>query len=78
MNNTDGKSKEVIKVTPGLIRTEIKENYTEVESYLRRHGIYITKDRKIPRWQVKKAFDLLISKLRLKMTDLTEFSGYLD
>lgn len=72
MNNTDGK---LIRITPSLIKQEVKEYYVDVERYLRWHGVYLTKDRRIPRSQVKKAIQLLKKRLRNKMLDIDELAA---
>lgn len=69
-----GKGK-LITITPSLIKQEIKEDYIEVERYLRWHGIYLTNDRRIPRSQAKKAIQLLKKKLRIKTMDIDELAA---
>ena len=76
MDQVQGKDKgKLITITPSLIRQEIKEDYLEVERYLRWHGIYLTNDRRIPRSQAKKAIQLLKKKLRNKTMDIDELAA---
>lgn len=76
MNQTEEKGKgKLITITPSLIKQDIKDDYIEVERYLRWHGIFLTNDGKIPRSQAKKAVQLLKKKLRSKMMDLDELAA---
>jgi hypothetical protein len=76
MDQTEGRSKgKLITITPSLIKQDIKEDYIEVERYLRWHGIFLTNDRKIPRSQAKKAIQLLKKKLRRKTMDIDELAA---
>lgn len=69
-----GKGK-LITITPSLIKQEIKDNYIDIERYLRWHGVYLTNDRRIPRSQKNKAIQLLKKKLRSKMMDIDELAA---
>jgi hypothetical protein len=75
MNKKEEKDKgKLITITPSLIKQELKDNYIDIERYLRWHGIYLTNDRRIPRSQAKKAIQLLKKKLRRKTMDIDELA----
>lgn len=75
MNKKEEKDKgKLITITPSLIKQELKDNYIDIERYLRWHGIYLTNDRRIPRSQAKKAIQLLKKKLRSKTMDIDELA----
>ncbi len=78
MKEAEKKNKgKLITITPTLIRQDIKDDYIEVERYLRWNGIFLTNDGKIPRSQAKKTIQLLKKKLRSKMMDIDELAALL-
>lgn len=65
-------------VTPKIMRQELRDNFTDVERYLRFNGVYMTNDGKIPLRQAKKALELLKKKIQYKTMTLEEFAKLLD
>jgi hypothetical protein len=64
MDRTEGKTKETHLVTREMMKKELEEHYDEVARYLRFHGIYLTKDRMLPKIQILKAVQLLKKKYK--------------
>lgn len=78
MDEKKEKVKAILKeITPKIMRQELRDNFTEVERYLRFHGVYMTDDGKILRRQTKKALELLKKKIQFKTMTLEEFAGLL-
>ena len=65
-------------ITPKIMRQELRDNFTDVERYLRFNGIYMTNNGKIPLRQAKKALELLKKKIQYKTMTLEEFAKLLD
>lgn len=65
-------------ITPNIMRQELRDNFSDVEMYLRFNGIYMTDDGKIPLRQAKKALELLKKKIQYKTMTLEEFAKLLD
>lgn len=65
------------RISPKIMKQELRDNFTDVERYLRFNGVYITDDGKIPLKQTKRALELLKKKIQYKTMTLEEFAKLL-
>lgn len=78
MQEPQDKVEAILKnITPKIMRQELRDNFADVERYLRMQGVYMTNDGQIPLRQAKKAIEALRKKIQYKTMTLEEFAKYL-
>ncbi len=65
------------KITPQIMRQELRDNFADVERYLRMSGIYMTSDGRVAKQDIKKAIQALKKKIQYKTMTLEEFARFL-
>lgn len=65
-------------ITPKIMRQELRDNFTDVERYLRMSGVYMTSDGRVAKQDIKKAIQALKTKIQYKTMTLEEFAKLLD
>jgi hypothetical protein len=78
MNENKEKVEAILrKITPQIMRQELRDNFADVERYLRISGVYMTSDGRVAKQDIKKAIQALKKKIQYKTMTLEEFARFL-
>lgn len=78
MNENKEKVEAILrKITPQIMRQELRDNFSEVERYLRMRGVYLDSQGRVAKQDIKKAIQALKKKIQYKTMTLEEFARFL-